>query len=150
MSQTIYARVSDDTKLAVERYASEQSQSLASAVDDLLSRGLEAAAGAASVAELEVRAQELQLELSRVRDAAATMSERLKQVLGSCQCGTALTGHDFLLTGRCPSCSRGVTGILAASDGGPGSVDRAEFGPFLAGIGVSLALIAVIYAATRE
>ena len=37
--------------------------------------------------------------------ATPAMQERLKQVLGKCGCGAELTGHDLLLTGRCPKCS---------------------------------------------
>ena len=99
---------------------------------------------------LEARTQELQGELARVRDAAGTMDGRLKQVLGTCQCGSQLTGNDLLLTGRCPNCSRGVAGLLAGTSEGGGSLNRSEFAPFMTGIGVALALIILAYAASKD
>lgn len=150
MAATIYARVSDELKEATDRYAGDHGMSLASAVSDLLSRGLQEAGDEASVRTLEARTQELQGELARVRDAAGTMDGRLKQVLGSCQCGSPLSGNDLLLTGRCPKCSRGVAGLLAGTGEGGGSLNRTEFAPFMTGIGVALALIILAYAASKE
>jgi hypothetical protein len=149
MTATIYARVSEELKDATDRYADDHGMSLASAVADLLSRGLQEAGDEVSVRTLEARSQELQGELARVRDAAGTMDGRLKQVLGTCQCGSPLTGNDLLLTGRCPSCSRGVAGLLAGTGEG-GSINRSEFAPFMTGIGVALALIILAYAASKE
>lgn len=150
MTATIYARVSDDLKEATDRYAEEHGMSLASAVAELLGRGLEGASNEASVRTLETRLQELQHELSRVRDAAATVEGRLKQVLGTCQCGSPLTGSDLLVTGRCPACNRGVAGLLAGTSDEGGSLSRSDFAPFLAGIGVALALMILAYAAAQE
>jgi hypothetical protein len=150
MTATIYARVTDELKEATDRYAEDHGMSLASAVSDLLARGLEAAGGEQSVRTLELRAQELQSELDRVREATGSVESRLKQVLGSCQCGQELTGRDLLLVGRCPNCSRGVGGLLAGSAESEGSLNRSELAPFMAGIGVALALIVVAYAASKE
>jgi hypothetical protein len=150
MTATIYARVADDLKSATDQYATERGMSLASAVSDLLSRGLEAAANEAASGGLERRNQELQRELAHVRQAAVAVDERLKQVLGICQCGSPLTGNDLLVTGRCPTCSRGVGALLAGTDESAGSVNRNEFAPFIAGIGVALALVVLAYAASQE
>ena len=49
MSSTIYARVSPEMKEATEDYAKGHGMSLASAVSDLLSRGLEAAGNESSI-----------------------------------------------------------------------------------------------------
>src|SRR5229473_350691 len=132
---TIYARVPAELKDATDQYADERGMSLASAVTDLIGRGLEAAGSEDSVRALEARAKELQTELSTLRDTAGTMSERLKQVLGSCACGSELTGYDLLVAGRCSNCNRGVAGLLAGADRDGGSVDRNEFAPFMAGLG---------------
>ena len=150
MTATIYARVSEELKEATDRYADDRGMSLASAVADLLSRGLQEAGDEASVRTLAARAQELQGELARVRDAAETMGGRLKQVLGTCQCGSPLSGNDLLLTGQCPKCSRGVAGLLAGTSEGGGSLNRSEFAPFMTGIGVALTLIILAYAASKE
>jgi len=150
MSDTIYARVSPELKEATDQYARDHGMSLASAVSDLLSRGLEAAGNESSIRVLEQHTQELQLELARVRDAAVALDGRLGQVLGTCECGQALTGHDFLVAGRCPTCNRGVAGLMAGVETSGGTVNRSEFAPFMAGIGVTLALIIFAYAATHE
>jgi len=150
MSDTIYARVSPELKEATDQYARDHGMSLASAVSDLLSRGLEAAGNESSIRVLEQRTQELQLELTRVHDAAVALDGRLGQVLGTCECGQALTGHDFLVAGRCPQCNRGVAGLMAGVENSGGTVNRSEFAPFMAGIGVTLALIIFAYAASHE
>jgi hypothetical protein len=149
MSDTIYARVSPELKDATDHYAKEHGMSLASAVSDLLSRGLEAAGNESSIRVLEQRTQELHLELTRVREAAVALDGRLGQVLGTCECGQSLTGHDFLVAGRCPKCNRGVAGLMAGNESSGGSVNRSEFAPFMAGIGVTLALIILAYSASQ-
>src|SRR5256885_1756852 len=127
MQSTIYARVDPDLKEATDNYAAEHGMSLASAVADLLTRGLEAASNEASLHALDARAHELAVELSRLRDTAATMEERLKQVLGRCHCGNSLTGRDLLVTGRCSRCSTSVAGLLGGSDDPRGgSLNRNE------------------------
>jgi len=150
MPATIYARVDEDLKTATDQYAADRGMSLASAVSDLVSRGLVAASDEGSAAHLERRVRELEAELSRVRDAATAMDGRLHQLLGACQCGQPLSGYDLLVTGRCTACSRGITGLLTNSAETGGNLDRGEFAPFLAGIGVTVALIVLAYAASRE
>jgi hypothetical protein len=148
MSQaTIYARVPSDLKEATDEYASNKGMSLASAVADLLGRGLEAAENEPSIRALEARAQEIE----QARVAADAMTERLKQVLGKCACGTALTGRDLLLTGHCPKCNRSVAGLIAGagSSSDDASVNRSEVAPFIAGVGVALAVILIAYASTK-
>ncbi len=144
---TIYARVPSELKEATDEYASRKGMSLASAVTDLLGRGLEAAENEPSVRALEARAQEV--EQGRV--AAEAMQERLKQVLGKCACGTDLTGRDLLLTGHCPKCNRSVAGLISGAGGADGdaSVNRNEVAPFIAGVGVALAVILIAYAAAK-
>jgi predicted Zn-ribbon and HTH transcriptional regulator len=149
MTATIYARVTDELKDATDRYAEDHGMSLASAVSDLLERGLESASGDQAVRALEVRTKELQSELTRVREAAVAVDDRMDQVLGTCKCGHELTGRDLLLVGRCPSCKQGVGGLFAGTADG-GSINRAELAPFMAGVGVALALIVLAYAASKE
>lgn len=147
VSDTIYARVGPELKEATGEYAKGRGMSLASAVSDLISRGLEAAENESSIRDLEQRTRELQSELTRVRDAAIALDGRMGQVLGNCECGESLTGHDFLVAGRCPKCQNGVAGLMAGNDSSGGSVNRNEFAPFMAGIGVTLALIILAYSA---
>ena len=147
VSDTIYARVGPELKEATGEYARGRGMSLASGVSDLISRGLEAAENESSIRDLEQRTRELQSELTRVRDAAVALDGRMGQVLGNCECGESLTGHDFLVAGRCPKCQKGVAGLMAGNDSSGGSVNRNEFAPFMAGIGVTLALIILAYSA---
>lgn len=148
-SPTVYARVPQELKDAVDAYANEEGKSLASAVNDLLVRGLESAANEDSIDGLESKVRQLQGELGQIRQAASVMSDRLRQVLGNCQCGAPLSGNDLLVTGRCPSCSRGVGGLLVGTDESTGSVDRRELAPLLAGLGVAAAIVVLAYAATQ-
>lgn len=141
---TIYARVPEELKAATDAYAADHGMTLANAVSDLLSRGMEAASCEASVKALEARAKELQRELDQVRPALDAVYERLPQILGKCRCGRDLTGEDFLIKGVCPGCKTGLTGALAgeAKDDGP-TVNRADLTPFLAGVGIALAVILI-------
>ncbi len=151
MTATIYARVDEELKDAVDDYRREHGLSLTSAVAELLGRGLEAAGNEDSVGDLEVRLRELQGELARIGSAAGQVDGRMAQVLGTCRCGRDLTGRDLLMAGRCPGCNRGVTGLLtgAAADT-DGVVNRTELTPFVAGVGVALALILLAYATSKE
>lgn len=145
---TIYARVPREVKEATDEYAADRGLSLTSAVTELLGRGLEAAASEASLQALEARAQ----ELAQARIAADTMNERLKQVLGRCACGENLTGRDLLVTGICSQCNRGVTGLLTGLDTkgeGKPEVNRNEVAPFMAGVGVALAILLIAYASSK-
>jgi predicted Zn-ribbon and HTH transcriptional regulator len=146
---TIYARVPEELKQATDNYASEHGMTLASAVTDLLGRGLEAAASEDSIQALEDNVQELQRELAKVRPAIETANERLTQILAECQCGHSLSGHDLLISGKCPKCSKGVAGVLTDSDNTAASVNRSEMAPFMAGVGVALAVILLAYAANN-
>jgi len=148
---TVYARVSSELKDAVDDYAEQRGMSLAAAVTDLLARGLEASHSETSVLALETRVRELEADRERGRQAAGMVEERLAQRLGACECGGQLTGRDLIVTGRCPKCSRGVGALLVSADG-PASagstVDWNELAPFLAGLGVAAALVALAYAAS--
>jgi hypothetical protein len=150
MPATIYARVDEELKRATDQYAADRGMSLASAVSDLVSRGLVAASDEGSAFRLEQRVRELEAELSRVRDAATAMDGRLHQLLGACECGQPLSGYDLLVTGRCTNCGRGITGLLTNLTESSGNLDRGEFAPFLAGIGVTIALIVLAYAASQD
>jgi hypothetical protein len=141
MSMTIYARIPDELKAATDAYAAEHGMTLANAVTDLLGRGMEAVAGEESIRTLEARAQELQRELDQVKPALDAMHERLPQVLGTCKCGRDLTGEDLLIKGVCPACKLGLTAVLAGSSDNGATVNRADLTPFLAGVGIALAVI---------
>lgn len=138
---TIYARVPTELKEATDAYAGEHGMTLANAVTDLLGRGLEAASGEQSVKALETKVVDLQRELDQVKPALDAIGERLPQKLGRCECGQELTGEDLLIKGRCPACSRGLTSALAGNEGAGAQVERAELGPFLAGVGLALAVV---------
>jgi hypothetical protein len=149
---TIYARVPVTLKEAADDYAGQHGMSLASAVADLLGRGLEAAQNEPSIRALEARAQEAE----EARSAARAMAERLQQVLGKCGCGHELTGSDLLIAGHCPDCKRGVSGLLAGDQPtdmttttAAATVNRSELAPFMAGVGVALAVILIAYSAGK-
>jgi antitoxin component of RelBE/YafQ-DinJ toxin-antitoxin module len=139
---TIYARVPVTLKEAADDYAEERGLSLASAVADLLGRGLEASQNESSIRALEARAAEVEA----ARNAARAMTERLQQVLGDCGCGQELTGNDLLVTGQCPACKRGLSGLLAGGTSPESAkVNTNELAPFMAAIGIALAVILIAY-----
>ena len=147
---TIYARVPVTLKEAADDYADQRGMSLASAVADLLGRGLEAAQNEPSIRALEARAQEAE----EARSAARAMTERLEQVHGKCGCGHELTGNDLLVTGHCPDCKRGLSGLFAGdtptdTTTASATVNRSELAPFMAGVGVALAVILIAYSAGK-
>jgi hypothetical protein len=146
---TIYARVPEELKSATDVYAAEHGMTLANAVTDLLGRGIEASVNEESVKALETRARELQRELDQVRPALDAVYERLPQVLGTCKCGRPLTGDDFLIKGICPDCKLGLSGALSGASRDGAKVNRVDLTPFLAGVGIALAVILLAYGAGK-
>jgi hypothetical protein len=155
MSQTIYARVPDAIKAAADAYAVSHGMTLASAVSDLLDRGLQAAADERSINELERRAAELSAEVEafRERDQAVSsayraLAQRTGQRVGECpRCGRPITGHDLLVTGHCPhqECHASLTSLLGSSAPAEtaaqkGSLDEGEFKVLLGALGLLLGI----------
>jgi len=146
---TIYARIPEDLKSATDAYAAEHGMTLANAVTNLLGRGIEASVNEESVKALETRAQNLQRELDQVRPALDAVYERLPQVLGMCKCGRPLTGEDFLIRGICPDCKLGLSGTLSGASDNGAKVNKTDLTPFLAGVGIALAVILLAYGAGK-
>lgn len=146
---TIYARIPEELKAATDTYAADHGMTLANAVTDLLGRGMEASASEASVKALEDRARDLQRELDQVRPALDALYGRLPQVLGTCKCGRELTGEDFLIKGICPKCKLALAGSLAGASDDGAKVNRTDLTPFLAGVGIALAVILLAYGAGK-
>lgn len=153
MSQTIYARVPDHVKEATDAHAAASGTTLANAVADLLDRGLQAAADARSIDELEQRVVVLSSEVHRLRQRDQAMSaayqalaQRTAQPVGRCPaCGNTVTGHDLLITGGCPhpGCGASLAPLLeTGTDEKPtkGSLDDGEFKLLLGALGVALGI----------
>jgi hypothetical protein len=154
MSQTIYARVPDAIKDAAEAHAVANSVTLASAVSELLDRGLQAVADERSIAELERRAAELTVEVEalRQRDQAVSsayqaLAQRIAQPVGACsRCGGPVTGHDLLVVGRCPKpdCSASLSELLSRPPStvaeSKGGLDDGEFKMLLGALGLALGI----------
>lgn len=153
MSQTIYARVPDTIKDAADAHAAANGVTLASAVSELLDRGLQAVADERSIGELERSAAELMVEVEalRQRDHAVSsayqaLAQRVAQPVGACQrCGDPVTGHDLLVAGRCPKpdCAASLTELLSrppAAGGGKGGLDDGEFKMLLGALGLALGI----------
>lgn len=150
----VYARIASGLKGQVEAYASEHGITLTAAVVDLLERGLEAASNAASLEQLRDRIVEQDHQLSAARvelaEATATLSslrererglrtlaQRAEQTLGPCpHCSKPVSGFDVLITGHCPSCTRGLTSVLV----GPQmkGLDQTELLLLLGALGIVL------------
>jgi hypothetical protein len=151
MSQTIYARVPDQTKEAVDGYAGERGLTLASSVTQLLDRGLQAAGDEASVATLQDRVAEQGAELEAMREreratssAYRALGQRTTQPVGSCpSCATRISGQDLLVSGQCPSCGASLTPLLGiGTDGaiGKGGLNDADLKILLGALGVLLGI----------
>src|SRR5256885_1596570 len=65
MSEVLYARVPSETKGAIDAFAGANGRSVAAAVAELLSRGLQATSQSSQVAELQERLQRKELALAR-------------------------------------------------------------------------------------
>jgi len=117
MSQTIYARVPDHVKEATDAYATSSGLTLAGAVSELLDRGLQAASDADSVSELQHTVSALKIEVEKHREreqmiasANQALAQRVTRPVGNCPaCGSAVSGQDLLITGRCPRADCGVS-----------------------------------------
>jgi rubrerythrin len=152
VSQTIYARVSDELKAAVDEHASTNGKTLANAVADLLDRGLQATADEHSVAKLEQRVRSLQADIDAFQEREKTVSaayqglaQRTALTVGSCpNCGKPVSGRDLLVEGRCPTCSANLSPLLGT---GPalkkGGLDEGDFKLLLGALGLVLAVALV-------
>jgi hypothetical protein len=151
MSQTIYARVPDAVKQATDAYAEAHGLTLASAVADLLDRGLQAAENERSVAALERRVSELSNNLAVLREreqgigsAYSMLAQRTAQPVGTCpECARAITGDDLLVEGRCSACGAGLVRLIGpAADTDPeGRIDEGEFKTLLGALGIALGIL---------
>src|SRR5947207_5346540 len=65
MSEVLYARVPSETKGAIDAFAGANGRSVAAAVAELLSRGLQATSQSSQIAELQERLQRTELALAR-------------------------------------------------------------------------------------
>jgi uncharacterized small protein (DUF1192 family) len=149
-TQTIYARVSDDLKLAVDGYASSGGMTLANAVAELLGRGLQAATDEQSVVELEQRVGALNAEVETLRGREQNLSslynalaQRTALAVGTCpECGGAITGRDLLVTGHCPNqgCGASLSALLAPARPSKGSLNDGDFKLLLGALGLLLAI----------
>jgi antitoxin component of RelBE/YafQ-DinJ toxin-antitoxin module len=154
MPEVIYARVADELKEAAESFAKSRGTTLTTAVSELLSRGLEAAANEGSVAELERRVRELTarlqealsaIQLYEQRDqqwssAYAALAERLEQPLGLCTaCRKPARGYDLLVTGACRECGAGLASLFSAPREGA-DLDRNALAVLLGAVGLFVAI----------
>ena len=153
MSETIYARVPDQVKAAAEDYAAANGLTLAAAVASLMDRGLQASADETSISKLQQQSAELQAEVKSLREreeaassAAQALAQRIRQSVGSCpRCGAIISGHDLLVSGRCPNpeCGRSLTPLLgtaAPTKSSKGGLDNGDLNVLLGALGLALAI----------
>ncbi|MEN3305365.1 MAG: hypothetical protein V7603_1567 [Micromonosporaceae bacterium] len=155
----VYARVPSDLKDLVDAYSIRVGKTLTAAVVDLLRDGLGAesyertiAKQQASIVRLREEKSKVDAELETVKAQLATLgtlAERAGSPLGTCPsktCGRPITGHDVLVTGRCPTCGYQLSQIIAPEVGGS-TVDNRELFMFLGALG---AVVAVAYLAGKK
>jgi hypothetical protein len=152
MSQTIYARVPDQLKAAVDDHATRSGQTLASAVADLLDRGLQATADERSIGTLEdsVRSLQGEVETYKEREKAFSaayqgLAQRTALSVGSCpNCGHDVSGRDLLVDGQCRNCGANLSPLLGT---GPkvekGGLNEGDFKLLLGALGLALAVALV-------
>lgn len=158
MSAVLYTRVPAQLKEAVDAHARANALTLTSAVASLLEHGLEAAANASSIADLERRCQELsnslvearaQLGTAQAQTAAVAaqlamreaaernLGERLGQPIGACpSCRREICGSDVLVVGACPNCQHGLSSLLEPKSG----LNQTEYLLLVGAIGLLLAM----------
>jgi hypothetical protein len=153
MSQTIYARVPDPLKQAADDYAATQGKTLASAVAELLDRGLQAAGDETSVSGLERQVAALTAEVDQLRQrdqavstAYEALAQRTVQPIGACpSCGTRITGRDLLISGHCPNPECGASlevllGGQAMTPGSKGGLNEGDYKMLLGALGLLLGI----------
>lgn len=162
-SVALYARITRDTKDAVDGYASAHDLTLAAAVQKLLSAGLAAERERTAVetlrSELDVlrdqigaveqdrdretmRRERAESEYLTLRSAAGVWSERAAMNVGVCPgCKEPLTGGDLLVAGRCRHCGRSAAELLAPPK--TSGLDDKELMMVLGAAGLLLGLIAI-------
>jgi hypothetical protein len=153
MTQTIYARVPDQLKAAVDQHTAESGKTLANAVGDLLDRGLQAVADGRSIERLEARVGDLESEIDGHRERERTLSaayeglaQRTALTVGTCPaCSSAVTGQNLLMEGRCPNCGANLSPLLgtAPTKGQKGALDDGDFKLLLGAVGLVLAVAIV-------
>src|SRR5436190_9478342 len=141
MSQTIYARVSDQLKSAVDDHAAGSGQTLASAVADLLDRGLQATADERSIEALQENVRSLQAEVETYEQrekAWAAFAQRTALKVGSCpSCGHDVSGRDLLVDGLCRSCGANLSPLLGTGpDVEKGGLNEGDFKLLLGALGL--------------
>lgn len=160
MSEVLYARVPEETKAAAGAFATAHGWSVATAVAELLGRGLRATSDAAELAEFRDRLERTELALAQkdveLREAGLALErleqreaerntqlqafqKRAGQNVGTCpRCHTRISGYDVLISGRCPSeeCGKGLTAALMAPEAEAPGLDRQEVLLLLAALGV--------------
>ena len=160
MSQTLYARVPDSVKAAVDAHAEERGITLALSVAELLERGLAAWADGPAISKLEKRVESMQRELTNTRlqlqqaemqiealrererslsNAQQSLAERMQLVVGQCAaCSVDVRGRDLLVAGVCPSCTAPLTSLLTGRTQGKNGIKQDEFLLVLGAVGVLL------------
>lgn len=158
MAQVVYARVRDEIKDAVDTYAARRESSLAGAVDDLLERGLRAAASAGTVEELSTELGHVRSELVQTSAALRQREGELANLsnftiraratkVGECPnptCRSAVSGFDLLAIGQCAQCSAPLLGLLAPPVPTKTAFDDREFALVLGALGLVLAGVAAL------
>jgi len=145
MSQTIYARVSDQLKAAVDEHATRSGQTLASAVADLLDRGLQATADERSIEALEENVRSLQAEVETYEEREKPLvafAQRTALKVGSCpSCGHDVSGRDLLVDGQCRNCGANLSPLLAPDPKvDKGGLNEGDFKLLLGALGLALAV----------
>lgn len=148
MSQTIYARVPDQVKAAVDDHATRTGQTLASAVADLLDRGLQATGDERSIETLEETVRDLRAEVETYEErekALSAFAQRTTLKVGNCpQCGQAVSGRDLLIEGQCRNCGTSLSSLLApGAKVDKGGLNEGDFKLLLGALGLALAVALV-------
>ena len=159
---TIYARVQETAKSAVESYAAKNGMTLTGAVQDLLGLGLEAAETKKTLARLEgelVSAKEAlrsihieiqeqvasgdqtRRELDALRQAAEVWAKRADITVAKCpSCDEPISGADLLIAGRCNGCRESTSLLMEPKTS---DVNSRDLMLVLGAVGVLLGLLVV-------
>ncbi len=165
-TEVVYARVPTSVKEAVQDYADTRGGTMAAAVSELLSLGLDAAHNGRSIQNLQERVMALEGEVAQAKaeayheglrrqaaeqqavvlqGAMKAWSDRAEQSVGECPnsaCGKSVRGFDLLVSGTCPACKQAVGSMLKPEAKPDRGVNWDQLLPILIAGGVVLGAVA--------
>lgn len=164
---TIYARIPDELKTALDDYQSQRKVKLTAAMVELMEIGLgavtdkttvaalterlSAAEAAAAVArEMAVQAenarQALESRMNSQADAFAAVGGALNQTIGKCpnpNCGKPISGRDLVVSHACGTCGGSLADLLDPAQTHGSSINGTQYLLLIGALGLLVGMAVV-------